>query len=71
MKAAGDAREDQRDIDGAEVARDVGVFGGSGVLSQRAGDLPAIVDQRADEAEEAPGNISEGPRGAATERARH
>jgi len=54
-QAAGDAREDFPNVDGAEVSRDVGEVGGGGALLQRVGQLPAIVDQRADEGEEAPG----------------
>jgi hypothetical protein len=54
-QAAGNAREDFPDVDGAEVSRDVGKVGGGGALLQRAGELPAVVDQRADEAEETPG----------------
>ena len=54
-QAAGDAREDFPDVDGAEVSRDIGEVGGGGALLQCAGELPAVVDQRADEAEEAAG----------------
>ncbi|HXA22644.1 MAG TPA: hypothetical protein VNW90_10110, partial [Acetobacteraceae bacterium] len=54
-QAAGDAREDLPDVDGAEVPRDVGEVRGGGALLQRGGELPAVVDQRADEAEEAAG----------------
>ena len=54
-QAAGDARDDFPDVDGAEVPRDVGEVGGGGALLQRDGELPAVVDQRPDEAEEAPG----------------
>ena len=45
-QAAGDAREDQGDIAGAERV---------GVAAERGGDLPAVVDEPADEAEEAAG----------------
>jgi hypothetical protein len=54
-QAAGDAREDFPDVDGAEVPRDVGEVGGGGALLQRGGELPAVVHQRAQEAEEARG----------------
>ena len=54
-QAAGDAREDQRDIGGAEVSRDDGEVRGGGVLLQRAGKFLAVVDELADEAEQAPG----------------
>jgi len=55
MQAAGDARDDFPDVEGAEVPRDVGEVGGGGALLQRGGELFAVVDQRADEAEEAVG----------------
>ena len=51
---AGDAREDLSDVDGAEAPRDVGEVG-RGALLPRGGHVPAVVDQRADEGEEAPG----------------
>ena len=55
MQAAGDAREDQPDIDGAGVARDAGEACGGRVLLQRGGKLLAVVDELADEAEEEAG----------------
>ena len=45
-QAAGDAREDQGDIAGAERV---------GVAAERGGELPAVVDELPDEAEEAAG----------------
>jgi hypothetical protein len=45
-QAPGDAREDQGDIAGAERV---------GIGAERGGDLPAVVDEPADEAEEAAG----------------
>ena len=45
-EAAGDAREDQGDIAGAERV---------GVVAERGGELPAVVDEPTDEAEEAAG----------------
>jgi hypothetical protein len=45
-RAPGDAREDQGDIAGAERV---------GIGAERDGDLPAVVDEPADEAEEAAG----------------
>ena len=54
-QAAGDARDDFSDVDGAEVPRDVGEVGRGGALLQRGGHVPAVGDQRADEGEEAPG----------------
>ena len=45
-QAPGDAREDQGDIAGAERA---------GVAAERGGELPAVVDEPADEAEKAAG----------------
>ena len=57
MQAAGDARQDLRDVDGAEVAGEFGEVGGGGALLQRAGQLPAVIDECAHEAEEAPGMV--------------
>ena len=54
MQAVGDAREDQRDIVGAEVANRE-AEGGSAMLAQRAGEFAAVVDERADQDEEAEG----------------
>jgi hypothetical protein len=45
-EAAGDAREDQGDFAGAERV---------GVAAERGGELPAVVDELTDEAEEAAG----------------
>jgi hypothetical protein len=58
QQAAGDAREDLSDVDGAEVSRDIGGVGGGGALLQRAGELPAVIDQRAQEGEKASGGGS-------------
>ena len=54
-QAAGYAREDFSDVDDAEVPRDVGEVGRGGALLQRGGQVPAVVDQRADKGGEAPG----------------
>ena len=55
MQASGDAGENLRDVDGAEVSRDIGKVGGGGALLQRAGELAAVVDQGAEDGEEAGG----------------
>ena len=54
-QAAGDAGEDFSDFAGAEVPRGVVEVGRGGALLQRGGQVPAVVDQRADEGEEAEG----------------
>ena len=54
-QAAGDARDDLPDVDGAEMPRDVTEVGLGGALLQRGGQVPAIGDQCADEGEETPG----------------
>jgi hypothetical protein len=54
MQAVRDARDDQRDIVGAEVA-DGEAEGGGAVLAQRAGEFAAVVDERADEDEQTEG----------------
>ena len=52
MQAAGDAGEDQADIDGAEATPDRdGV--GDDALADGGGELLAVVDEPADEAEQA------------------
>ena len=53
-QAAGDARQDFSDVDGAEVPSDVTEVGRGGALLQRGGHVPAVGDQRADEGKEAP-----------------
>ena len=50
-EAAGDAREDQGDVAGAERG---------GIAAERGGELPAVVDELADEAEEAAGTAGFG-----------
>ncbi len=55
QQAAGDAREDARDVTGAEGAHDGGEVHGFAVLGERGGEFLAIVDQLADEAKEAAG----------------
>ena len=55
LQAAGDAGEDQPDIDGAGVAREEAEGCGGRVLAQRGGKLLAVVDELADEAEEEAG----------------
>jgi hypothetical protein len=54
VQAVGDAREDQRDVVGAEVA-DGEAEGGGAMLAQRAGEFAAVVDERADQDEQAQG----------------
>ncbi len=54
MQAVGDAREDQRDIVGAEVANGE-AEGGGAMLAQSAGEFAAVVDERADQDEQAEG----------------
>src|ERR1700734_2900116 len=51
----GGGREDCPEGEGAEVSRDIGGVGGGGALLQCAGELPAVVDQRAQQPEEASG----------------
>ena len=51
LQATGDGGQDQRDIGGAEAEFDGGEVGGA--LLQRCGQLPAVVDQLADQAEQA------------------
>jgi hypothetical protein len=51
VQAAGDAREDQRDIGGAEAGYD-GAGVGEGALPDRGGEFLAVVDELADEAEQ-------------------
>ena len=52
-QAAGDAGEDDREVGGAEGAGEEGEAWGRGALLNRAGELLAVVDQFADEAEDA------------------
>ena len=54
MQAAGDAREDQRDVGGAE-ANFYGEGVGEGAPADRGGQFLAVVDQLADDGEQAPG----------------
>src|SRR5271166_2984431 len=55
MQALGDAGEDQREMIGAEGADEVGGVVGDGALAQRGGELLAVVDEPADEREQAAG----------------
>ena len=52
VQAAADACEDQRDIGGAEADADGGGVG-EGALPDRGGEFAAVVDELADEAEQA------------------
>jgi hypothetical protein len=52
-QAIGDAGEDDGEIGGAEGSGERGKAWGGSALVDRAGDLPAVVDQFADEAEDA------------------
>ncbi len=54
-QAARDARQDQCDVAGAEQAGGDGELGGRAALAQCGGEFAAVVDQLADEAEQAPG----------------
>ena len=54
MQAAGDAREDQRDVGGAEADVYGGGVGG-GARADRGGEFLAVVDQLADKGEQAAG----------------
>ena len=47
-QAAGDARDNFSDVDGAEVARDVGEVSRGGALLRRGGQMPAVGDERAE-----------------------
>ncbi len=55
VQALGDAGEDQREVIGAELAHEVGGVVGDGALAQRGGELPAVVDEPADEREQSAG----------------
>ena len=52
LHAAGDAREDHREVDGAEAAQGEDGLGG-GALADGGGEFAAVVDQPADQAEQA------------------
>ena len=52
-QAIGDAGEDDGEIGGAEGSGEEGEAWGGSALVNRAGELPAVVDQFADEAEDA------------------
>ena len=54
MQAAGDARQDQRDIGGAEAGYDGGGVG-EGAAPHRGGEFAAVVDQLVDEVDQARG----------------
>jgi hypothetical protein len=54
MQAAGDAREDQRDVGGAEARSGEDGIGGD-ALADRRDEFLAVVDQLADEGEQAAG----------------
>ena len=54
-QAAGDASEDQRDVAGAEIACDGEQVCGGGALLQGVGEVLALVDELAEEAEQAAG----------------
>jgi hypothetical protein len=45
QQALRDAGEDQDEVAGAEGARDVGGVVGDGVMAERVGELPAVVDE--------------------------
>ena len=53
--ALGDAGEDQGEVAGAEGGREVGLVVGDGALAERGGELLAVVDEFADEREQAAG----------------
>src|SRR5579872_2839901 len=55
VQAAGDASQDASDVGGAEAANDAGEVGGGGALLQPGGELFAVEDQGAEDAEEAAG----------------
>ncbi len=63
-QATGDAGEDDAEIGGAEGSGELNEAWGGGALLNRAGELPAVVDQFADEAEDAAdgaGDVRVGP----------
>jgi hypothetical protein len=55
VQATRDAREDQRDIARAERAHGGGEISGDAGLPQRGGEFLAVLDEPADEVEQAPG----------------
>ena len=54
-QAVGDARQDQRDVTGAECADQAGSVGGDGRLAERRDEVPAVVNELADEREQTAG----------------
>ncbi len=59
-QAVGDAGEDDREIGGAERLGEDGEARGGGALAGRGGELPAVVDQSADDAEDAAEGAGDG-----------
>jgi hypothetical protein len=60
QQALGDTGEDRGEVAGAEGAREVGGVVGDDALAKRVGELLAVVDELADEREQAAGDGSNG-----------
>ena len=64
MQAGGDAGEDDGEVGGAEGSGEQGESRGGGALLDRGGEVPAVVDQLAEHAEDAAdaaGHVRAGP----------
>ena len=64
VQAGGDAGEDDGEVGGAEGSGEPGKSRGGGALLDRAGEVPAVVDQPAEHAEDAAdtvGRVRAGP----------